>query len=254
MRRTAVLTQYGRGPRSAIGRSIHSKPESGGQHVPQSDRARRIGDPGYRVRRLAGALAESGIGKGDVVAVITGTQTYDFYDNADVCSTGGTATTCRHNDGVIGCFNSQTCAGVNIFNNTFSEPSNCGWNVTGGAATMTVKNNLFFNCGSVGMSGGTNTIDYNSYLNSSRSAVGTHDVSVSSGAANPFMAVGIGNVRLAVESSNYNNRTSLGSPYDTLDLYGNAFTTDRGAAQYTSVTPMGAYISAGILLTGAAVQ
>ena len=34
-----------------------------------------------------------------------------------------------------------------------------------------------------------------------------------------------------------NNRLSLGSPYDDLDLYGNAFTTDSGAAQFVSGTP-----------------
>jgi len=174
---------------------------------------------------------------GDVVAVITGTETYDFYDNVDVCSAGGTSTTCRHNDGVIGCFNSQTCSGVNVFNNTFSEPSNCGWNVTGGPSTMTVKNNIFFNCGSVGMSGGTNTVDYNSYLNSNQGTVGAHDVSIASGATNPFISLGVGNVRLNVDGSNYNNRASLGSPYDTLDLYGSAFTTDRGAAQIGGATP-----------------
>jgi hypothetical protein len=126
---------------------------------------------------------------------------------------------------------------VNVFNNTFSEPSNCGWNVTGGPSTMTVKNNLYFNCGSVGMSGGTNTVDYNSYLNSNQGPVGAHDVSIASGASNPFTSVSVGNVRLTVDGSNYNNRTSLGSPYDTLDLYGNAFTDDRGAAQFGGATP-----------------
>jgi hypothetical protein len=174
---------------------------------------------------------------GDVVAVITGTQTYDFYDNADFCSPGGTSTTCRHNDGVIGCFNSQTCSGVNIYNNTFSFPSNCGWNVSGGPSTMTVKNNLWYNCGSVGMSGGSNVLDFNSYLNSHQSAVGSHDVSNNS-ASNPFVNLGAGNVSLALDGANYNNRATLGSPYDTADLYGHAFTTDRGAAQFgSSVTP-----------------
>jgi len=171
---------------------------------------------------------------GDVVAVISGTQTFNFYDNADVCSAGGTSTSCRHNDGVIGCFNSQTCSGVNIYNNTFSFPSNCGWNVTGGPSTMTVENNLWYNCGSVGMSGGTNTINYNTYLNSGRSAVGSQDVS-STSAPNPFVSVGTGNVRLASQNTIWSNRTTLGGPYDTLDLYGNPFTTNRGATQDVSV-------------------
>lgn len=172
---------------------------------------------------------------GDVVAVIGGTQTFAFYDNADFCSSGGTSTTCRHNDGVIGCFNSQVCSNVLVYNNTFSFPSDCGFNVTGGASTITYKNNVFYNCASVGMnngSGGTNTIDYNSYLNSNQSTVGSHDVSVSSGAPNPFSNLVGGSVALASDNADWNNRVSLGSPYDTLDLYGNALTTDRGAAQF----------------------
>jgi len=171
---------------------------------------------------------------GDVVAVIAGSQTYDFYNNVDFCSTGGTSTSCRHNDGVIGCFNSQTCSDVNVYDNTFSFPSNCGYNISGGPSTMNYQNNLFFNCGSVGRTGGTVTIDYNTYLNSSQSAVGTHDVSVSSGAANPFVNSPTGNVRLTADSSNYNKRLSLGSPYDSVDLYGNPFSDDRGANQYTT--------------------
>ena len=170
---------------------------------------------------------------GDVVAVIEGTQTYNFYDNVDFCSSGGNSDSCRHNNGIIGCYNSQTCANVKVYNNTFSFPGNCGWNVTGGPSTMTVENNLWYNCASVGMAGGTNTVDYNSYLNSSQSAVGTHDVSISSGAANPFVNLAIGNVNLVSDGSNYNNRLSLASPY-SVDLYGNSFTTNRGAAQSVS--------------------
>lgn len=169
---------------------------------------------------------------GDVVAVISGTQTYNFFDNVDFCSPGGTSTSCRHNDGVIGCFNSQTCSNVSIYDNTFSFPSNCGWNVTGGPSTMTVEDNLWYNCAAVGMSGGTNTVDYNSYLNSNQSAVGSHDVS-SSGVANPFVNLAIGDVRLVSDGSSYNNRLSIASPY-AVDLYAEQFTTDRGAAQYVS--------------------
>lgn len=188
---------------------------------------------------------------GDAVAVISGTQTYDFYDNADICSAGGTSTTCRHNDGVIGCFNSQTCSGVNVYNNTFSFPSSCGFNVTGGPSTMAWKNNLFYNCSSVSMSGGTNTFDYNSYLNSSQSAIGAHDVS-SSSAPNPFTNINLG-AQLASENALWNNRVSLGSPYDTLDLYGNAFTSDRGAAQFVTLNPPTSF-SGGVVLNNVTVK
>jgi hypothetical protein len=170
---------------------------------------------------------------GDVVAVMTGTQKGSIYDNADFCSAGGTSTSCRHNDGFIGCFNSQTCAGYLVYNNTLSFPSNCGWNVSGGPSTMTVENNIFYNCGSVGMVGGTNTIDYNSYLNSNQAAVGAHDVSSSSA---PSPLANSTSVQLASDNALWKNRLSLGSPYDTADLCsGMAFTTDRGACQYALV-------------------
>lgn len=175
---------------------------------------------------------------GDVVAVITGTETFAFYDNVDFCSAGGTSTTCRHNDGAIGCFNSQVCSNVLVYNNTFSFPSNCGFNVSGGASTITYNNNLFYNCASVGATNpsGTTTMDYNSYLCSSQSTVGAHDVSVSSSCPNPFTNINLG-AQLASDNADWNSRVSLGSPYDTLDLYGNAFTTDRGAAQFVTATP-----------------
>lgn len=174
---------------------------------------------------------------GDVVATDLGgnPQTFDFYDNADFCSSGGTSTTCRHNDGIIGCFGTSVCKNDLIYNNTFSFPSDCGFNVSGGASTITYKNNIFYNCAGVSMvngSGGTTTMDYNSYLNSNQSTVGGHDVSVSSGAPNPFSNLTGGSVALASDNADWNNRVSLGSPYDTLDLYGNVFTTDRGAAQF----------------------
>lgn len=198
---------------------------------------------------------------GDVVAVITGTQSnFSIYDNADFCSSGGTSTTCRHNDGVIGCFNSQTCAGYLVYNNTFSFPSNCGWNVSGGPSTMTVENNLYANCGSVGMTGGTNTVDYNTYLASSQSAVGAHDVSCSSSCPTPF-TLGT-SVALLSNNTDWVNRVALGSPYDTLDLYGNAFLTgssgSRGAAQFQSssqaatptfLPPAGTYQTATVYLS-----
>jgi hypothetical protein len=168
---------------------------------------------------------------GDMVAVMSGTQSnMSFYDNVDFCSPGGNSTSCRHNDGVIGCFNSQTCSNYLVYNNTFSFPGNCGWNVTGGPSTMTVENNIWYNCAAVGMSGGSNTIDYNSYLNSGQSPVGSHDVS-SSSAPNPFVNLAAGNLSLASENADWGSRASLGSPYN-IDMSGATFTSDRGAYQY----------------------
>ena len=99
---------------------------------------------------------------------------------------------------------------------------------------MTVENNIWYNCGSVGMSGGTNTIDYNSYLNSGQSAIGSHDVS-SSSAPNPFVNLAVGNLSLASENADWDNDASLSSPY-SIDMNGATFTSDRGAYQYGGST------------------
>lgn len=171
---------------------------------------------------------------GDVVGVATGTQSdFTIYNNADFCSSGGTSTSCRHNDGWLGCFQSgNNCVATNwlVYNNTLSYPSNCGAVLQSGSGIV-FNNNLYYNCASAGNGGGaTITQDYNSYIASSQSAVGAHDVSCSSGCPAPFK-LGT-SVQLSSENADWNNRVSLGSPYDTLDPYGNAFTTDRGAAQY----------------------
>jgi hypothetical protein len=176
---------------------------------------------------------------GDVVGVSTGVQTgLAFYDNVDFCSPGGTSTTCRHNDGVLGCFqagNNCTAPGWLEYGNTFNFPSNCGWTINDGStSTLAAKNNLWFGCGSVTMTGSVvATVDYNSYLNSSKSAVGAHDVSNSS-APNPFASST--NFNISYENALWDNRVSLGSPYDT-DFNGAAFTSDRGAYQYTGMAP-----------------
>jgi hypothetical protein len=178
---------------------------------------------------------------GDVVGVATGTQTsFLIYDNADICSSGGTSTTCRHNDGWLGCFQSgNNCVATNwlVYNNTLSFPSSCGAVLQAGSGNV-FNNNLYFNCGGASNGGGaTITQDYNSYLNSGSGDGGAHSVAVTSGAPNPF--VSSTSVQLTANSTNYNNRVSLGSSYDTFDLYGNAFTTDRGAAQFMSAATPG---------------
>ena len=178
-----------------------------------------------------------------------------IYDNADICSSGGTSTTCRHNDGWLGCFQSgNNCVATNwlVYNNTLSYPSNCG-SVLNSGSGIVFNNNLYYNCGSSGNGGGATIMqDYNSYLNSGSGDGGAHSVAVTSGAPNPFTNVNLG-VQLAVDGSNYNNRLSLGSPYDTLDLYGHSFTTDRGAAQF--VTGGGSALTPGVKMTsGTAVQ
>ncbi len=172
------------------------------------------------------------ITNGDLVAVISGTQNnFAFYDNVDWCTTPGA---CRHNDGIIGCFNSQVCTNFKVYNNDIVNVSgtDSGVNISGGAGTMTIYNNIWYNSSTPTFTGGTITSDYNSYLNSGGSAHGSHDI-VASSAPNPFVNLAAGNFSIALENADWTNRLSLGSPYD-IDAAGNALTTDRGAYQFGS--------------------
>jgi hypothetical protein len=109
---------------------------------------------------------------------------------------------------------------------------------------MTVENNLYYNCGSVQRVGGTNTVDYNSYLGSGQAAIGSHDVSVAS-PPDPFANLSVGNVSLASENADWTSRLALSAPYD-VDLYGTPYTTDRGAAQYCDGGCMTALVDGGV--------
>jgi hypothetical protein len=180
---------------------------------------------------------------GDVVAVDSGTENaMSIYDNVDYCSTGAN---CNHTNGFIGCFynsgNSNICTNYLVYNNTLSIPSGgCGWNLQASSDTAIIENNVMWDCSSSGsitnVSGVTS--DYNVYLNSNQGVIGSHDYS-SSSAANPFVNFQGGNFNLASDhSSTWGTRLSLSAPYN-IDVYGNTYTTDRGAAQFdgTSVQP-----------------
>jgi len=171
------------------------------------------------------------ITNGDLVFVdpVTGTHNnFEFYDNVDVCSAG----TCRHNDGFIACINaSQTCTNFSVYNNTFIGIGNNAGIVSTNIGSYTVRNNLWYNCASASVSGNGFIQDHNTFLNTSGSSGGTN-INIASGAPNPFVSLPT-NLNLASESADWNNRASLGSPYD-VDFNGVTFTSDRGAYQYVS--------------------
>jgi hypothetical protein len=171
---------------------------------------------------------------GDLVFVdpVAGTHNaWLFYTNVDFCSSGNT---CRHNDGIMACINSsQTCTNFVISNNTIigNITSNAGLVCTN-TCTGTVQNNLYYNV-TAGASLTAMTQDHNSFLNTSGSS-GATNVNITSGAPNPFVSWQVGNVNLVSDSADWNSRATLGSPYNTADLYGRPFSTDRGASQWVS--------------------
>jgi hypothetical protein len=116
-------------------------------------------------------------------------------------------------------------------------------NNNGGSYTW--QNNLFYNSTSVGFSlnGASLTENHNSWLNSGSPAKGTGDITVTSGAPNPFVDWPNGDFRLVNQNSDWTGGVALSSPFN-VDIAGNARpgsdgVWNRGAYEYGgSQTPM----------------
>jgi hypothetical protein len=171
-----------------------------------------------------------------------GTNNNDlFYDNVywwDGSITSGVG------DGVLACGNGAACNNFAFNQNTVVNLQNgyhAGVLLTVSGATSsggTAQNNIWYQIsGSLDIPMWGVTEDHNSFLNIGNSSPGggTGDVIVHSGSPNPFTNWQNGDFTLASESSNWNNRASLSSRYAT-DAEGKAFTTDRGAYQYGTVS------------------
>jgi hypothetical protein len=146
-------------------------------------------------------------------------------------------------DAALDCINGNLCTNFTYVQNTVINCINagafgakCGEAFSDGASgcSLVKENNFYFDnpqgmafasCASM-----TLTEDYNSYINTSNFGSGSHDTAVSSGAANPFVNWPQNNFALTTDSSNFNNRVSLSTP--TVDIFGNVFSTDRGAVQF----------------------
>lgn len=171
---------------------------------------------------------------------------FGFYDNINFCSSGNS---CRHNDGFVGCYNSEVCNGFVIVQNVeIGFSSNCGVVYSNSSATPTIiENNIIYNCsGAFSIPKGA-TEGYNTFLNSGSGGGGSGDISVSTGAPNPFVNWQSGNFALASQSTDWNTRanlSSIGSQYQ-LDFLGNSFSTDRGAFQFGNLPSPPTNVAAG---------
>lgn len=212
----------------------------------------------------------NGVNHGNVYRDITGTAIWTFawsagthtnwvfYDNVIFQSSPAASWSPYIANGILACINS----GVNCNGFVFSQ--NTVVNVTGtGSSTgianentgsYTVENNVWYQGFTPAFSagtGGTYTQDHNSFLNSGATcASGTANVCDNS-APNPFTRWTTGNFTLASDASNWNNRVSLSSPYNT-DAAGNVFTSNRGAYEYagsTAVTAVAPQPPSGLVAT-----
>jgi hypothetical protein len=172
---------------------------------------------------------------------------WQFYNNviwysSPMASWVQSAGSAAPSDGILACINSGVnCTNFTLVQNAivnvpvFGEPGINNENT----GSYTVQNNLWYNNGfSVGFNtgtGGSYTQDHNSFLKGANCPSGTANVCDAS-APNPFVNWQGGNFNLASDASDWNNRSSLGSPY-TVDVNGTTFTTDRGAYQFGGGDP-----------------
>jgi hypothetical protein len=139
-------------------------------------------------------------------------------------------------NGVIACINGTLCPNTLFYDNTIIDAISGQTGILSetSPSSYTVQNNLWYT-GTVPNfygSGFSGTQNHNSYLVQGTSCPsGTANV-CNNTSPNPFVNWQASNFTLAGDGANWNNRLSLGAPYDT-DAAGNAFTTDRGARQYS---------------------
>jgi hypothetical protein len=162
-------------------------------------------------------------------------------------------------DGLFGCVNGgNNCANIQIFNNTMANmkgtitaardgsPTSVGGNngvlyLSGATGSASVVNNLWYgNAGALTFAPpATWTEDYNSSINGvgTSSLAGPHDVTVASGAGDPFVNGAAGDFRLSGDSgTGLPGGMALSAPYN-VDAYNTARGSnghwDIGAFQYT---------------------
>jgi hypothetical protein len=147
------------------------------------------------------------------------------------------------NNGTLSCLNGSTCSNVYYVNNTHVNtwgarivPSYQDSGTT--TSNFNIQNNLWYNMinsgGPITKPNGTES--NNSFLNSGTGICfsGSSDVCTQT-SANPFTNSANFDYTLASDAADWNNRMTLGSPYN-MDAAGDAFTSDRGAYQFGTTT------------------
>ena len=176
---------------------------------------------------------------------------WQIYNNVGLYSPNNSTGRTGCGDGFVCCCGngvSQACTNWKIVNNTVlnygggGAAGNGGVIWQGGATTTgtpIIQNNLFWNnpLGEVFNVPAGSTVDHNSCIgpNDNGACTGTGAVNTTSTTPIPFVNWTVLNFNLASDNAEWNNRISLGAPFDT-DAGGNPFTTDRGAYQYGSAT------------------
>jgi len=179
-----------------------------------------------------------------VWVIVTGgsASNYSIYNNV-IFRTQGSSRPGLSN-GIFACINSGSrCTnwkfiGNVVVNYAVDSGGALGIRDENGGGSYTWQNNIFYSNPSTAvgfsLSSSTLTEDHNSWLNSGSPRSGTADVTVTSGAPNPFVNWPASNFRLAAEDANWTNMLALASPFN-VDAAGAPRSTDRGAYQFGGV-------------------
>jgi hypothetical protein len=149
-------------------------------------------------------------------------------------------------NGIWACINAgSTCTNISfvqndVINYAVDYSGALGILDENGGGSYTWENNLFYSnpSSSVGftLNGSTLTHDHNSWLNSGSPSSGSGDITITSGASNPFANWASGNFALVSEDANWGNGAALAQPFN-VDMANNTRpgtdgVWDRGAMQY----------------------
>ena len=179
--------------------------------------------------------------------IVTGGQATNFniYNNSIFRTSGSSRP--GFSNGLFSCINAGSkCTNMNFIGNSVANytadyQGALGIHCNGDPSTFTWQNNIFYNTSpadrlAFSTCGGTFTEDHNSWLNSGSPANGAGDITVTSGAPNPFVNWPNGDFRLASQNANWGSGAILASPF-SVDALGNLRPgTDgvwnRGAFEY----------------------
>lgn len=195
----------------------------------------------------ANVIMDIGNGSTAVWSFVTSAQASNWNVYNNVIGRPSTSSNSGTSNGIFACDNSGTkCSNMNFIGNTLiNGASNYSgsWGILdqNGGGSWTWENNLCYNTSSsaIGFSTSSSTFTegYNSWLNCGSPASGTNDVTVTSGAPNPFVSWTTYNFTLTGQNSDWNNGAVEASPFD-VDANGNARPAganwDRGAYQYVA--------------------
>ena len=182
---------------------------------------------------------------------LTGGQSSNFniYNNVIFRTQGSSRP--GFSNGLFSCINpGNQCTNINFIGNSVANytadySGALGIHCDGNPNTFTWKNNVFYNTVpndriAFQVCGGVFTEDHNSWLNSGSPINGSGDITVTSGAPNPFLDWPNANFTLVSQNLDWMNGTTLSTPFN-VDAIGNSRpgsdgVWDRGAYQFTGAT------------------